>query len=239
MRLVKIKGGFSGGTIASVLGVLEAAAGDREMRKVLADPYALNPPGERNGPDGADPLGARFDETIGRWTAPFMMAPINTRVVRRSNALAGYPYGRDFRYDEAVVARSRLQARVFAAGLGLGTLAGLTAPGRWLARRFLPAPGEGPSERQRDEGMFEIRLEGVGDGSPARRVRGRIRGEHDPGYGETSRMLGQSALCLALDDLPSKGGVLTPAVAMGEALLARLRGVGMIWEVGDGEEPRG
>lgn len=231
LYLMKARGGFSGGTVASMLDLMELAGRDRAIRRVLADPYSLNPEGERRGPDGREQRGARFDARLQRWTAPFLMAGINTRIVRRSNALLDYPYGQDFRYDEAVAAQGRMQARAIGLGLAAATVGGVFGPTRWLMRRFLPAPGEGPTPAQRQAGFFEIRLLGASDGENPLKVTGAVRGDADPGYGETSKMLAESALCLARDDLPARGGILTPASCMGEALLERLRAAGMNFEV--------
>ncbi len=230
--VAKIKGGFSGGTIASILNLLEQASADKTLRRVVSDPYALNPEGERQGPDRRDQQGARYDESVGRWTAPFLMAAINTRIVRRSNALLGYPYGREFRYRESTLTAGRMQARVVAAGLAATMIGGSFGPTRWLMRKFLAAPGQGPSAEEREQGRFELRFHGSGEGDPAPEVRGRVIGGSDPGYGETSKMLAESALCLAFDSLPKRGGILTPASCMGESLLARLRAAGMLFEIG-------
>jgi short subunit dehydrogenase-like uncharacterized protein len=159
------------------------------------------------------------------------MAAINTRIVRRTNALLDDAYGAEFRYAECVLARSRWQAHAIALGLGATVLMGSFGPGRALMRRFAAAPGEGPDEAEREAGSFEVRLIGRIAGEPGGRIEGRVRGEHDPGYGETSRMLAESALCLALDELPERGGILTPASCMGGALLKRLRAAGMTFEV--------
>lgn len=231
--VTKIRGSFSGGTAASMMNVLEEAGRDREVRRLLVDPYSLNPEGERSGQDGKDRTGARFEDDLGRWTAPFLMAAINTRVVRRSNALMGWPYGRDFRYDEAMAAPGPLRAHAIAAGMNAFALGASTRPVRALMRRFLPAPGEGPSAEERQRGSFEATLPGRSDGDPSVEVRGVVRGGQDPGYGETSKMLAESALCLALDDLPPRGGILTPASCFGVKLLERLRAAGMIFEVRD------
>ena len=99
-RVGKFSGSASGGTIASMLQMMEEAGKDAAVREAMANPYSLNPPGERSGPDGPDENKAIYDEDFSQWTSPFVMAAINARVVRRSNALAGYPYGKDFRYDE-------------------------------------------------------------------------------------------------------------------------------------------
>jgi short subunit dehydrogenase-like uncharacterized protein len=154
------------------------------------------------------------------------MGMINTKVVRRANAVMGYPYGRDFRYDEGTLmplgmAGFPLAAAVsagsaaFAATASVGTL-------RRLLTRMLPKPGEGPSKATRESGYFVIELLGRHPSDPASNLRARIRGDRDPGYGSTSKMLAESAVCLAQDPLDSSGGVLTPASAMGDALLPRL-----------------
>lgn len=233
-------GGFSGGTVASLVNVVLEAGANPEIRRILTDPYALNPEGERHGPDRPDLAGARFDRDLGRWTGPFVMASINTRIVRRSNAVLGWPYGRDFRYAEVTGfgpgLKGRLAATSIAAGLG-AFVAGLSwSPTRSLLQRLaLPDPGEGPDRAAREAGFFQIRLHGRGassDGQPVEMV-ANVAGNNDPGYGETAKMLGESALCLAFDaDLPSPaGGILTPASSMGARLIDRLRSAGMRFEV--------
>ena len=226
MLVKATRGGPSGGTIASVLNLITEAKADRNIARVLADPYALNPPGEREGPDGPDQRNVRFDELAGTWTAPFVMAGINTKVVRRSHALLDYPYGRDFRYHEAVMmgagAGAWMRANAMTAGLGGFLVAAGFDFSRGLLERFvLPAPGEGPTREQRETGFFDLRQFGkLPDGTV---VHSRITGDRDPGYGSTSKMLAESGVCLAMNELPSGGGVLTPAAAMGDALLERLQ----------------
>ena len=237
----RIKGGVSGGTIASMLQVLEDVKADRSILRKIGNPYGLNPEGERRGPDQGDQKGVRYDDDLPGWTGPFVMASINTRVVRRSNALLGYPYGRDFRYSECMGTgrgpKGLARATTLAAGVA-GMMAGIAfEPTRKLLMKKLPAPGEGPSREQREEGSFLLHLLGRGrteSGQPAT-VRGRVVGKADPGYGETAKMLGESALCLALDGeaLGTPGGMGTPAATMGEHLLARLRGQGMEFVVDD------
>jgi short subunit dehydrogenase-like uncharacterized protein len=229
------RGGPSGGTMASITNLIKEARADRSVARVLGDPYGLNPPDERKGPDGADQRNVRFDELPGVWTAPFVMAGINTKVVRRSHALLGYPYGRDFRYREAVMmgkgASAWLKANAMTAGLGGFLVAAGFDFSRGLLERFvLPAPGEGPSREQRETGFFDLRQFGtLPDGTV---IRTRITGDRDPGYGSTSKMLAESGVCLAKDDLASGGGVLTPAAAMGDALLKRLQeNAGLAFEV--------
>lgn len=225
-RVEAFRGGFSGGTAASLLNMLEEGGRDPGVRRILADPYALAPAGEPRGPDGPDPAAPFYDRDFEQWAGPFLMAGINTRVVRRTNALLGHPWGRDFRYDEATLTgpgpTGWLKAAGLAAGLGAGLGLGAIGPLRRTLARFLPAPGEGPSAEMREKGFFELALFGrLRSGGPV--LRARVRGDRDPGYGSTAKMLGESAVCLARDALATGGGFWTPASCMGEPLLARLR----------------
>jgi short subunit dehydrogenase-like uncharacterized protein len=221
-RVGRMRGGASGGTIASILNMLEEAQHDPAIRRVIDDPYALNPPGAATGPDQPDQGNARFDPTFGQWTSPFVMATINTRIVRRSHALLGHPWGAEFRYDEAVLNRSRAQATAAALANGAGMMALSLGPARKLARRLLPAPGDGPSRRQRENGSWELLFHGLHPTDSGADLRLRVSGDMDPGYGSTAKMLGESAVCLALDKPATGGGFWTPATAMGEQLRERL-----------------
>lgn len=230
----RTKGGASGGTIASVKNIVDEAKTDAAVRKILADPYALNPPGQRKGPDGGDQNMPKYDKTIRSWTAPFVMAAINTRVVRRSNALLNYRYGKEFRYGEVMRTGEGLKGRAMAtavsAGMG-GLVAGLAfGPTRSLLDKWLPDAGEGPSREAIENGFFDIRLIGKVRGAD---VRVTVKADRDPGYGATATMLGQAAVCLAKDrrKLPKGGGILTPASSMGMVLVDRLREAGMTFEV--------
>lgn len=202
------RGGFSGGTIASLLTMLDQARDDEEKAILLANPFNLVP---EKTPDWTqvDQAGARFDETTQVWTGPFMMASINSRVVHRSHALQGWPYGQDFRYNESMRLPNRLAAASFGAVFRWGKKA-LAVPAlrKWLEGNVLPNSGEGPSAELRARGYFETRV--VGDGartavSPIVIIKDSL----DPGYGATAKMLAESALCLAFDDLPARGGILT------------------------------
>lgn len=232
------RGSASGGTIASMLNLLEEAERDPEVRRVVGDPYALVPPGER-GRDGADQRGVRFDRELGMWTAPFVMAAINTRVVRRSNHLMESRYGRDFRYSEVMStgrgARGAIAATAITAGLGAFLGAAAVRPIRRMLEKRLPKPGEGPDREARERGYFVVRLIGKGRAADGREItlRGRVEGKADPGYGETSKMLSESALCLALDgaELDAPGGIRTPASTMGMRLVERLRAADMVFTV--------
>lgn len=225
-RMKAASGGFSGGTAASLLNMVEEAGRDATVRRLLTDPYALDPAGEGAGPDGADLAGVSWDTGFRSWIAPFVMAGINTRVVRRSNALAGYSWGRDFRYDEAMLTSGGplglLGAGAIAGGSGLMMGAAALPLTRPLLARMLPDPGEGPDEKAREAGFFDVRLLGEHPDDPALNIWVKVTGDRDPGYGSTSKMIAQSALCLALDELDTPAGVRTPATAMGEVLIDRL-----------------
>jgi short subunit dehydrogenase-like uncharacterized protein len=232
-----IKGGASGGTMASMMNLMQEARADREVARVLARPYSLNPAGEQRGPDRGDQRGIRFDDTAQCWTAPFIMASVNTRVVRRSHALLGYPWGQDFRYHEAIRTGRGIGGWLRAATItaSLGGLVGLASFGwsRNLLERFvLPKPGTGPNRVARENGFFK--LEQIGTLADGRRIMSRITGDRDPGYGSTSKMLSESAVCLAQDDLGGDGGVLTPAAAMAAPLIERLtENAGLAFEICD------
>jgi len=232
-----MKGGASGGTIASLKGTVDDARGSRELARVLADPYALSP--DRDGEPDLGPerdlRGVQYDSALGSWVGPFIMGSINTRAVRRSNALQGWAYGRRFRYREVMGFGSgplgACQAGALAGGVGALAVGLSIRPSRAVLDRALPAPGEGPSESQRTRGFFRIEIH-TRTSSGVRYV-ARIAAQGDPGYKATSVMFGESALSLAFDQdrLPPRAGVLTPATAIGEALIERLRQAGQTLEV--------
>jgi short subunit dehydrogenase-like uncharacterized protein len=188
------------------------------------------------GPDHGDQSSVRYEPRINQWTGPFVMAAINTRIVRRSNALLDFAYGKGFAYSEAMSFGRGPRGFARAAGFtaALGGFVGLASAslGRKLLAPLLPAPGEGPSKTARDSGFFKIRIVGEGDGL---RLDAHVEGKSDPGYGETAKMLGEAAVCLAKDAeaLPARYGVLTPASAMGLTLVERLRAAGMTFETRD------
>jgi len=232
-----MKGGASGGTVASLKGTVDDARSDRQLARVLADPYALSPDRDAEPHLGAerDRRGVQNDHELGMWVGPFVMGSINTRVVRRSNALQRWAYGPRFRYRELMGFGSGPLAAVQAGAIagGVGALAaGLSiGPARAVLDRVLPSPGEGPSESQRERGFFRIEIHART--SSGARYLCRVAAQGDPGYKATSVMLGESSLCLALDGdrLPPRAGVLTPATAMGDALVERLRLAGQTLEV--------
>lgn len=235
--LMRARGGVSGGTVASGLGQLAAARRDPAVRRLLGDPYALSP--DRSAePDLGDEADLRHPEHLDDpdlWAAPFVMAGFNTRVVRRSNALLGHAYGRRFRYREVVAAGrgpgGALRAAALSAAQALAHRLGGLRLVRAVAQRFLPAPGEGPDERTRQTGFF--RLDVHTTTSTGARYVAHVAAQGDPGYAATAVLLGESALCLALDRdaLPDAAGVLTPATAMGDALVDRLRAAGLTLDV--------
>ena len=231
-----MRGGFSGGTLASLKGQVDDMRASGAARKVAGDPYALSPDraADPKGDDERDTQAIARDAALGQWVAPFVMASYNTRIVRRSNALQDWAYGRGFRYREVMGVGDGPLAPVKAAGVagGLLALAGGLAlpPTRMVLDRVLPDPGEGPSESAREKGFFRMEIHTT---TPAgERRRARVAAQGDPGYKATAVMMGESALCLALDRdrLPAAGGVLTPATAMGTVLIDRLRAAGMTFE---------
>jgi short subunit dehydrogenase-like uncharacterized protein len=232
-----LRGGFSGGTIASAMGLAEAVRTNPKLRRVIGDPYALSPDRSREPDLGRqrDPRGVVRDDALDMWLAPFVMAGCNTRVVRRSNALQKWAYGRNFRYQEVVGFRNGLTAAAKAAALSASLTAFATsitfAASRRVVARFLPKPGEGPSERTQRTGFFKIEIHTTT--STGARYIAHVAARGDPGYAATAVMLGESALCLALDReaLPDRAGVLTPATALGVPLVRRLRSADHTYDV--------
>jgi len=239
VRLVATaKGGLSGGTVASMRAQMDAMRHDPAARRLAADPHALSPdpaaePAPVQPPDAGPP--GRLQD--GTWTAPFIMAGYNTRIVRRSNALTDWSYGRGLRYGELMGCGRGVRGAAAAGGVTVGlvgALAGIsaamtTAPTRALLDRVLPAPGSGPSAATRAAGWFRSELHAVASGG--RRFRAVVAGPGDPGYAATAVMLGESALCLAEDATGDRAGSLTPATAMGTALVERLRKAGHTYDV--------
>lgn len=237
LRVKAAKGGLSGGTIASMLNIVEEARRDKETAKVLKNPYALNPPEHRKGPRQPYVSSPVYDKDFQSWSAPFVMAAINTRVVHRSNALQDFRYGRDFRYDEAVLAGDGFGGRMKATGISLGTgafaLGAGFGPSRKIMKKFfLPDQGEGPTPEQQAAGFFVLILRGrTADG---RTLAAKVSGDRDPGYGSTSKMISETAMTL-LDtrgEAGRNGGFWTPATALGETLIQRLeKNAGLSFEL--------
>lgn len=225
MRVAGVKGGISGGTYASLSNVSNEAFKDKDIFKVVINPYGLNPKGDLKGLDKNDLRKIIYDKASNGWIGPFVMAAINTKIVRRSNALSGYLYGKNFMYDEATLSGKGLKGRVkaYMSAIPLALLMS-AKPGSFLKRiidAFLPKPGQGPDKKNREQGFYNLRFYiELEDGSNAF---AKVIGDMDPGYGSTAKMLGETAVCLAKDSLPNSVGVLTPSIAMGDAILNRLQ----------------
>ena len=224
-RVRRMKGGFSGGTAASLLTTLEVTGRDAESARLMNDPFALTP-GFR-GPVQPEGDSAQYDALAKSWTGPFIMAAINTKNVHRSNALRGHPWGRDFAYDERMMlgdgAAGRRRAWLLAASTRVQTaLLGFGPTRALIGRLVLPQPGQGPSHAQREAGRFDLLF--IGQTVDGQTLRASVRGDRDPGYGSTSKMITEAALCLAFDSPRdvTPGGVWTPGAAMGLALQRRL-----------------
>lgn len=225
-RVRVLKGTFSGGTMASALATIEAVRRDPAVARLMDDPFALTP-GFR-GPPQPDGDSANYDDAAQSWTGPFVMAQINTKNVHRTNALLGHPWGREFVYDERSLAgdgpSGERRAKGMASNARLQTMLlrwGLT---RELLRRFaLPKPGQGPTADERERGRYEVLF--IGDTAQGQRLRATVKGDRDPGYGSTCKLVTESALTLAdeIDRSQTAGGVWTPGAAMGMALVRRLQ----------------
>jgi len=224
-RVRKMKGGFSGGTIASLMATLESSKRDPSIMKTLADPFALTP--GFTGPAQPSRETVERDDAAGQWATPFIMATINTKNVHRSNLLLKQRWGADFVYDEMTLTGDGEGGQKRAkAAKRQGDIQNMMLnfpPTRALLRRFaLPKPGEGPSKEDRETGFYEAGFHGeTADGRVLRAV---VKGDKDPGYGSTSKMISESAMCLArdVDRDETVGGVWTPGAALGAKLIARL-----------------
>ena len=211
-RVRKMKGTFSGGTAASLKATMAAAAKDPRVLDWLRNAFALTPGFEGpKQPSGNKPM---VDEALGAdvWVAPFVMAAINTKNVHRSNFLMQQAYGADFVYDEMLVTgpgpKGEQIALAVAADKSLGGEGG-------------PKPGEGPSKQERDSGFYDLLF--LGEDAQGNHLRAGVKGDRDPGYGSTSKMIAESAVCLLLDADALPGGIWTTAPAMGDKLIARLQ----------------
>ena len=222
MRVAGAKGGISGGTYNSLSNVLEEALVDKEVRKTLTNPYGLNPIDKQFGPDKSDLRKVIFDTVSKSWIAPFVMAGINTKIVRRSHALMDFMYGKNFAYDEATLTGKGIAGQIrgymslipiFLATRKKGSII------KKIVDFILPKSGEGPSKKTRINGYYNLRFYLTLDKMT---YVSKVLGDMDPGYGSTSKMLAESAICLALDEIPDTYGILTPSVALGDSLLKRL-----------------
>ena len=201
----------SGGTAASMRGLFSAAANDHSLVALLRSPFALTPGFEGpKQPPGNRPV---FDQELNSWTAPFVMANINTRNVHRSNLLMGFPYGKDFVYDEMMLTGPGEQGEASARRItATNTSEKMNSSG--------PKPGEGPSKEERENGSYDLLF--VAIAPDGRQVRVSVRGDRDPGYGSTSKMISECAICLLRDARDVPAGIWTPGAAMGDKLIKRL-----------------
>ncbi|TCJ41343.1 trans-acting enoyl reductase family protein [Parafrankia sp. BMG5.11] len=208
-RVRDMKGTFSGGTAASLTATMKAVAKNPRLVSLLSSPFALTPGFE--GPDQPAGMIPHYEDDLGRWAAPFIMATINTKNVHRTNFLSGFPYGEDFRYDEMMLTSP-----------GEAGKAAANAVVELLKNPFgakPPAPGEGPTPEERENGHYDVLF--VGEMPSGEKLRYAVKGRYDPGYGSTSRMLGETGMALLASDAP--GGIGTPGSILGEALVERLR----------------
>jgi short subunit dehydrogenase-like uncharacterized protein len=205
-----MKGTFSGGTAASGRALFEAAARDPSLLALMRDPFSLTPgfQGPKQ-PPGNKPM---FDDDLQAWVTPFFMANINTRNVHRSNMLMGFPYGRDFIYDEMQITGVGEEGEALARRI--------LAANNKMATSAVPKPGEGPSKEERETGYYDLLFVGIApDGKQARAA---VKGDRDPGYGSTSKMISECAICLLRDTPEVPAGIWTPGAAMGHKLIKRL-----------------
>ncbi len=228
MRVTKMKGRFSGGTYASALNVAKDLSENPGLRKALASPYCFCPSDHPYTQRQRRLRHADYDAQSDAWIAPFVMEGINTRIVHRSNALLEHLYGKDFRYDEAIVTgtgrKGRKRASRTSYGLWLfGFFASIPLFSAAMARWLLPKPGEGPSNEEQERGYYELTFRGKAPGRGS--IQCRLSGKKDPGYGGSAMILAQVALCLAFDTkkIQAGGGFWTPASILGETLIPRLR----------------
>ncbi|MGD1955921.1 MAG: saccharopine dehydrogenase family protein [Sphingomonadales bacterium] len=208
-RVKSMKGGLSGGTAASFKATMAAAGQDPNVLEYLRNPFSLS--GGFSGPkqpSGAKPL---HEEDLGSWSAPFIMASINTKNIHRSNMLMGHPYGEDFIYDEMMFTGPGEQGE---------QIANHVANTKQIGNENDPKPGEGPSKEERETGHYEVLFFGIDDNGHQLSISG--GGDKDPGYGSTSKMIAESAVCIVKDCADTPGGIYTPAPAMGSALINRL-----------------
>ncbi len=240
-RVKVMKGGFSGGTAASLIATLENAGRNPALARTLADPFALTP--GFHGPKQPDDSTAAFDELAQSWSGPFVMAPINTKNVHRTHALRGHPWGADFVYSERLLTGGgdggEKRAKTLARNTRMQNALLAFGPTRALIRRFaLPQPGQGPTKEQREKGRYEVLF--IGQTADGRTLRASVKGDRDPGYGSTCKLISETALCLARETshTTTPGGVWTPGAAMGLTLVRRLQEhAGLSFQIVDEPQP--
>ncbi len=234
MRVKAAKGGFSGGTAASGVNLIQEAIADPTVKAALQNPHILCPTTPVNQQHPPNMLPVQIDHTFGTWVTPFIMAGINVPIVLRSNALQNWIYGEDFQYDEAMVTGTSLTGWLTAQGLkiALDIFALLAAIAPNLLKKILPAAGEGPSPAEQAQGFYDLRF--WGETAAGQTCLVKVTGDRDPGYGSTAKILAQTSICLTKDYPKStkSGGFWTPAALFGETLIHRLiKNAGLTFEV--------
>lgn len=218
------KGAFSGGTVDSIINMLDHSRGNREILEINTNPYALCPTGKQSGIKQPKQANYNYDQEVQKWTAPFLMATINSKVVHRTNALLNYPYGKDFIYIEKTLAKNRFKALMAYLSLGLlFKLLDMKFTRRFMTKFVLPKSGEGPTIAQQEKGYFVYNI--YGKTKSNKTIVTKVTGNKDPGYGSSAQMLAEAGICLALDinknQLP--GGCWSPASAFADHLYRRLK----------------
>ena len=208
-RVRAMKGTFSGGTLASFKATMAAASKDPKMVQVLMNPFALT--ADFSGPEQPSGLAPVYEQDLGSWSAPFVMATINTKNIHRSNFLLGHPYGDNFVYDEMLLTGPGEQGEAMAKAV---------AEDKSMANNPTQ-PGEGPTKEERETGHYDVLFVGSNDSGGSISVG--VTGDKDPGYGSTSKMIAESAVCLLQNPSAASGGIWTPAAAMGSLLIERLQ----------------
>lgn len=220
-RVRAMNGGFSGGTIASMRATMAAVASNPEIIGILTNPFALTE--GFTGPEQPAGAAPQYDEELGSWSAPFIMAPINTKNIHRSNFLLGHRYGEDFRYDEMLLTGDGEQGKA---------IAEFVAKDDSVAKSELQ-PGDGPTKEERENGNYDAIFAGFS--SNGELMISSVQGDRDPGYGSTSKMLAEAAMCLLKNPELASGGLWTPAAALGEALVERLEAhAGLTFQIEQG-----
>ncbi|MCY7296813.1 saccharopine dehydrogenase family protein [Alteromonas sp. a30] len=221
MRVKAANGGFSGGTVASLINVVKEASSNPGLRRELSNPYALCGDGHPFFVRQASNNSPKFDSDFKRWIAPFVMAAINTRIVHRTNALLDARFGNNFQYDEAMLMKSKRAAKMTGLVMGLFMLGASMKPTRALMERFfLPKPGQGPSKEEQEKGFFNLQF--FGETASGKQIRTKVTGDRDPGYGSTAKMLAETAIFFANLESEKTGGFWTPASLFGMDLVSRL-----------------
>jgi len=239
MRVKAANGGFSGGTVASLLNVVKEASGNPGLRRELSNPYNLCPDGHPFFVHQSSNGTAKKDNDFKRWIAPFVMAAINTRIVHRSNALLNNRYGNNFLYDEAMLMKNKWVAKSTALGMGLFMVGAAFSGSRMIMEKLvLPGPGQGPSKEEQESGFFNLQF--FGETAGGKTIRTKVTGDRDPGYGSTGKMLAETAIFFTqmskTEKDKIKGGFWTPASIFGLPLAERLQAkAGLTFELLDNE----